>query len=177
MKTIPDDFLLKVYTTMFSTPQHIYLILTKRPQKMFKFIETHKEIFPIKYLWDGSFNNIFHGTTCESQQRLAERLPYLLQVQGKKFLSLEPLLSDFNFRDIFWGMNVAFSKKEITQIICGAETGHHARPCNLDWIRSIRDQCKEANIPLFIKSIGKQYKKDMSDWPDDLRIRELVWRH
>lgn len=63
------------------------------------------------------------------------------QINLKNSLSLEPLLSDIEFI-------VPFAKsEEIDQVIVGAETGHHARPCNLDWIRNIRDQCRDAEIP------------------------------
>lgn len=36
-------------------------------------------------------------------------------------------------------------------VILGAETGPHKRPMNLDWARSIRDQCAAAGIPFFFK--------------------------
>ena len=53
-------------------------------------------------------------------------------------------------------------------VIVGAETGPDARPCNPDWIRSIRDECRAQKIPLFVKSIG-----DRKPIPRDLLIREL----
>jgi protein gp37 len=36
-------------------------------------------------------------------------------------------------------------------IIVGSESGPGARPMDLDWVRSIRDQCVEADIPLWFK--------------------------
>jgi hypothetical protein len=37
-------------------------------------------------------------------------------------------------------------------IICGKETGPGARPMNLDWARSLRDQCVAAGMPFFYKN-------------------------
>jgi len=31
---------------------------------------------------------------------------------------------------------------------------HNARPCDIAWIRSIRDQCKAAGVPCFVKQLG-----------------------
>jgi hypothetical protein len=79
--------------------------------------------------------------------------------------------------------------------ILGGESGPLARPCNLAWIRSLKDQCQAAGVPPFIKQVGSrpyvrvqhgqppaEYvewlhvkdKKggDMDEWPDDLRVRE-----
>lgn len=36
-------------------------------------------------------------------------------------------------------------------VICGAETGHHKRPMELDWARDLRDQCRAAGVPFFFK--------------------------
>lgn len=36
-------------------------------------------------------------------------------------------------------------------IIVGSESGPNARPCSLDWVRAIRDQCGAAGVPFFWK--------------------------
>ena len=36
-------------------------------------------------------------------------------------------------------------------IVCGAETGPGKRPMDLDWARSIRDQCQQTGTPFFFK--------------------------
>ena len=91
---------------------------------------------------------------------------------------------------------------QISLIIVGGESGPRARPCNVQWIRSIVEQCKAAGIPCFVKQLGAKvigrvtddfacmedlavdsdecraclvHHKggDPSEWPKDLRIREL----
>ena len=39
-------------------------------------------------------------------------------------------------------------------VIAGAETGPNARPANLDWFRSLRDQCRDADVPFFLKQVS-----------------------
>src|SRR5262249_54911427 len=35
--------------------------------------------------------------------------------------------------------------------IAGCESGPGARPCNVEWLRSLRDQCVAADVPFFLK--------------------------
>lgn len=42
-----------------------------------------------------------------------------------------------------------------------------ARPAELDWFRSLRDQCCDAYVPFFMKQIDKK-----QPIPDDLMVRE-----
>ena len=58
-----------------------------------------------------------------------------------RFLVMEPLLEDLGILNL----------DGINWIIIGAESGHHARPLNLDWVRSIRDQAIAAKVPLYFK--------------------------
>lgn len=43
---------------------------------------------------------------------------------------------------------------ELDWVIVGGESGPKARPMHPDWVRSIRDQCKEAGVPFFFKQWG-----------------------
>ncbi len=62
-------------------------------------------------------------------------------------------------------------------VIVGGESGHGARPCRPEWIRSIVAQCKAANVPCFVKQLGGNVvtRNDMVEdhfnsldtgWPD-----------
>lgn len=73
-------------------------------------------------------------------------------------------------------------------VIVGGESGPGARPCKVEWIRDIIKQCKAAGVPCFVKQLGSHpidgsgYSRlplkdkkggDMSEWPRDLRVREM----
>ena len=40
-------------------------------------------------------------------------------------------------------------------VICGGESGPKARPMHPDWARSLRDQCRDADVPFFFKQWGE----------------------
>lgn len=40
-------------------------------------------------------------------------------------------------------------------VICGGESGPHARPMHPDWARSLRDQCIAAGVPFLFKQWGE----------------------
>jgi protein gp37 len=40
-------------------------------------------------------------------------------------------------------------------VICGGETGPGARPMHPEWVRSARDQCRDAGVPFFFKQWGE----------------------
>jgi len=111
--------------------------------------------------------NVWIGTSVENQAAADERIPHLLRCPAAvRFLSCEPLLGpvdlrqkwvkDFdgtNYEGVFddRGMEI---ESGIQWLIAGGESGPHCRPCNFDWIRSLRDQCQAAGVPIFIKQLG-----------------------
>lgn len=44
-------------------------------------------------------------------------------------------------------------------VICGGESGPGARPMHPDWVRSLRDECVEAEVPFFFKQWGEWAQK------------------
>ena len=47
-------------------------------------------------------------------------------------------------------------KGGIDWVIVGGESGPGARPCNVDWVRSIVRQCAAAGVPCFVKQLGSR---------------------
>jgi protein gp37 len=69
---------------------------------------------------------------------------------------------------------------KVDWVVIGGESGGRARPCDLAWIRSMRDQCQHAGTALWIKQAGTAAARqlgitgkgdDIGDLPADLRIR------
>ena len=149
-ESVPDDFQYKAYDEMVE--RHTFLILTKRPHIAAAYYAEgkHEDLLPR--------DNIYHGLTVCNQQEANEKITVFLQVPGKKFLSLEPLLGPIDLRpehlpsgvtDPYWLL------KCIDAVILGGETGPGARPLHPDWVRSVRDQCAAAGVPFFLKSLGE----------------------
>ena len=157
MDIIPFEFQWKAFEIIEQTPQHIYLICTKRPHNMVEFISQWLKKKPV-------LNNCFLGCTVENQKYI-ERIMVLEQIDYfKKFISFEPLLSAINYT----------FHDGINWVIVGAESGHNHRECKIEWVESIIEQCKSAGIPVFVKQlhINGKLVKDINQFPEYLRIRE-----
>jgi protein gp37 len=131
---IPDDYLLQVYDTMRRADWHIYQVLTKRPARMADWLARHvPEPLP----------NVWHGTSVEDQATADLRIPALLRAPSAvHFISAEPLLGPIDLTPYL---------PHLDWVIVGAESGPHHRPMELDWARSIRDQCCASGTALFLK--------------------------
>jgi len=175
---VPDDFITHAIMNMKASPQHFFLILTKRAKRMAEYVTKH---------WPEGLPNIFWGCTAENQQRADERIPYLLQVPGKRWLSIEPLLSKIDLTTIntvhatgnsYHPLRVENNIKKLHQVVVGCETGRNARPCKVEWIESIIDQCRQAGVPCFVKAINLNGKitSDITKFPESVRVRELIWK-
>lgn len=116
-------------------PDLDWLLLTKRPQNI-------QKMLPVG--WLHGWPHVWIGTTVENQKEANRRIPNLLAVPAVvHFLSMEPLLERVDISP--WAVNLEW-------IICGSESGgRSARICDLDWVRSIRDQCAAFEIAFFWK--------------------------
>jgi hypothetical protein len=143
--------------------------------------------------------NVWLGVSAEDQQRADERIPDLLATPAAvRFVSAEPLLGPLDLRrwlEHSCSICRTFGVEDVTRcgpridwVIVGGESGHGARPCDLAWIRSIVEQCRDAGVACFVKQLGAdpidglagcsvwqgtRKGSDMADWPDDLRVREF----
>lgn len=139
--------------------------------------------------------NVWVGATVEDQQRADERIPALLAIPAKvRFLSCEPLIGplDLQYPESLWpggpqyccnGMDCACQGLPIDPplifglhwVICGAESGPHARPMATEWAISLRQQCQAAGVPFFAKQmvVAGKLSHDLESFPPDLRVREF----
>jgi protein gp37 len=156
-ENVPLAFIKKVFAVMEETPQHTYQVLTKRAERL--------EALAKKLPWP---KNVWMGVSVESKD-YQFRIDHLRRTKARtKFLSLEPLLGpldNLNLRGIHWA-------------IAGGESGPGARPMPKEWVRSIRDQCINADIAFHFKQWGGKNKKrtgrvldgrTWDEWPNTKR--------
>jgi protein gp37 len=92
--------------------------------------------------WGDGYPNVWLGTTTESQEYYDQRWPILARTPAiVRFVSYEPAL----------GPLLLSEGAKPDWAICGAESGRGARPCDLAWVRSIRDQCAIVGVKFFFK--------------------------
>jgi protein gp37 len=205
---VGDQLIAAVFGVMAACPQHRFFLLTKRAQRMRKWFAWMKleartcnagrgapEAFvAVAYAQreglsavdvDGITSrawplpNVWIGTSIEDQATADERIPELLQTPAAvRWVSAEPLLGPVNL------CSAAMPKwresaPELSWLVCGGEAGPLSRPCRVEWIRSIVEQCKAAHVPVFVKQFGANcqtrnddnFTGDMNDpdfplWPD-----------
>ena len=163
----------RLWRLIEETPALTWLLLTKRPENMIRFAP-----------WGPWPRNVWAGCTVEDQQHADERIPHLLRVPAAvRFLSCEPLLGSVDLsrwmptnqvhsdpracdggwcarclveRDMRRSRPLAESLgwHGLHWVIVGGESGGGARPFDLAWARSIREQCTAAGVAYFFKQAG-----------------------
>ena len=53
---------------------------------------------------------------------------------------------------------IGYSGPVLDWVIVGGESGPSARPCDVAWIRSIIEQCREAGVACFVKQLGSNVR-------------------
>jgi len=125
-----------------------FLLLTKRSENLNQ-LPVSWQMNPPDY--------VRIGVTAENQQMADRRIPELLKVwKGKNFISVEPMLGPVSIKK-FKGLTVwnwlesSPRQPKIHWLVNGAESGPGARDMQLDWARSLRDECVASGTPYFLK--------------------------
>jgi protein gp37 len=172
----------EIFKTMKHNSHHTYLLLTKRPENMSWWVE--------RWLgwWEEIPSNWWLGVSISNQPDADKNIPILLQIPAAhRWVSVEPMLVPINIAPQALCPCSCFAgnprrphpdcegKPSIDWVVCGGETGPGARPLYPDWVRSLRDQCQAAGVPMFIKTfpVDGKLSNRMDEWPEDLRIREI----
>lgn len=138
--------------------------------------------------------NVWLGITVVNQEEADRDIPKLLRIPAAvRFLSIEPMLSMISLDVEQWLVPEYFGhsadcrndlcalngdyhscagqvvqQPAVDWIICGGESGHHAREMNPDWARYLREQCRDTPAAFFMKQMTGKTKI-----PADLLVREF----
>jgi protein gp37 len=163
---VPDGVIDRVFATAALCPQHTFIILTKRSDRMKR----------RGCDWRHSVaRNVWLGVSCENQETADERIPDLLATPAAvRVVSAEPLLGRIDLRPYLE------YRPAIDWVIVGGESGPRARHCEERWIREVRHDCSRTHVAFFLKQIGSNATHlrdrkgaDPSEWPADLRVQEF----
>jgi protein gp37 len=135
---VPSEFIRDVFKTMNSASQHIFQVLTKRPERIADVAKMLK--------WT---ENIWMGVTVENGKYI-NRIDSLRTVGAQtKFLSIEPMIGPIDNLDL----------NSIDWVIVGGESGPGARPIEKVWVEGVHQECKKQKVPFFFKQWGGVNKK------------------
>ncbi len=168
---VPVQWRRDLFDLIGATPNLDWLLLTKR-------------IGNVRSLYGGAYldsalplpANVWLGATICSQDEADRDIPKLLDVPAAvRFLSVEPMLGpidlklmqyeDSNERDGDGRIIANTRRRGLHWVICGGESGPHARPMHPHWARDLRDQCAAAGVPFMFKQWG-----EFGPSPDDWRL-------
>jgi protein gp37 len=183
-----DSYRHEAWDIIRKCPHHTFQILTKRTDRI-----TIPE----------DFKNVWLGTSVGSNDSLYRLLQLIRHPwPGIRFASLEPLHGPVNIDAALWMYSGGHREPVIgwrhygntnrnlglDWVIVGGESGnengkYRYRECKIEWIESIINQCRDNNIPVFVKQLGTHIAKqlnlkhrhggDISEWPEHLQIRQM----
>jgi protein gp37 len=141
-----DDVRAQLAKTIDATPNLIWLLLTKRPERIASCFGSQPRP---NVMWGTSVSD--QATLDRFAGQLARMLgpPFGILPAGRFFLSIEPLLGPVRLQPL------VDSACKPAWVIVGGESGPHARPMQLVWVRALRDECAELGIPFFFKQWGE----------------------
>jgi protein gp37 len=185
-KDVPFEFIDDIMSIVYQKPEHTFMFFTKRWARALEYYNYANAA--TQHVMRDSVHMYFSAST---QAEVDEAVPILLQIPvAVRGLSLEPLLGPIGFRlkntgmmivrnqgvslndwDVLSGTCGNLRTNKLDSIIVGCESGTNHRPCKLEWIKSIVQQCKGFRVPVYVKQIpidGKCVtlkKKNRSIWP------------
>jgi protein gp37 len=179
---VTDLMLDKIFAVMALCPQHMFQVLTKRPERMVAYFksfegndaeergarfaawilgtlgqESFEKVLSAK-MWKG-LANVHLGVSVENQKAADERIPLLLQTPAAvRFISAEPLLGTVDLKRYVWL--------------------HHGVQSDLPWLmgrlyapaglyEAHRNQHGAVSVQVENKMLGIK--------PDEMEARELDW--
>lgn len=209
---VPIEWLSRMLDTIRQCDQVTWILCTKRPENFnggkYSLILDALNHFGGKWSdhptakwlheWKCGSNpprNVILLTSVENQEQAEKRIPELLKIPSAcRGLSLEPLLGPVDVQTALNKMPfvIGGGDAELHWLIIGGESGHGARPCNVDWIRSLVNQGKAAGVATFVKQLGANRETDYgvsrdewlrwvihikggdpTEWTADLRVQEF----
>lgn len=173
-KDVPFEYIAAVFGVMAGNPQHRFMVLTKRADRMlewfqwvqslwvasvvsgqaafcvseFNAVSSRQQIIAYNASWP--LRNVSIGVSVEDQARAEERVPLLIQCPAeKRFVSLEPQLESVSLKK--WGPPF------LHLIIQGGESGGYdtSHPFNMQWARDMRAETAETGTMWFFKQAGR----------------------
>ena len=169
--------------------RHIWLWPTKQVHRAAEFAS---RLRAIGVRWP---TNLWLGTSV-TEPKYLYRVDQLLSIGDEtmtRFLSIEPLYAPVSLADrlrsgrIGWVIVGGESGARVGRLPVAGQCGRHVgRQFELEWARSLMEECREAQIPFFAKQLGTNpldngkpvrlrdsHGGDWTEWPRELAVREV----
>ena len=151
---VPTEWTAAIVRAMGERPDVTWQLLTKRAYR-------YPELADAIGAWP---RNVWAGATVENASAADAQLPGLLAVPAAvRWLSVEPMMGP-----------VPLPLDGLAWVVCGGERGDGARAMPWAAAYDLRARCAEVGAAFYMKqAAGFAPRKDLSDVPADLRVREM----
>ena len=140
-----DQWRDEAWEVMRKRPDVKFFLLTKRPRRVEKCLPKD---------WGAGWDNIIFNVSCENQQRADERIPILLDLPFKhKGIMCAPFIGAVSIEKYL-------GDGQIEQVVCGGENYGGSRPCDFEWVKSLRAECVAHDITFCFIETGTIFIKD-----------------
>ena len=151
--------------------------------------------------------NVHFGVTVESKEQDFRVIDLAITPAAHRWLSVEPMLGPLDLSWLtdrcksdnrhgdrctiktgHAGMHRALKPDDgwgddepcvspIGSVIVGCESGPNRRPCKLEWVRQVVEDCQAAGVTCYVKQLDIDGKvvTDMAKFPEWARVRQLSW--
>lgn len=169
-----DQWREEAWSVIKNTPQHIYQILTKRPERILENLPSD---------WGDGYPNVWLGVSVESNNE-KHRIETLSKVPAKiRFISAEPLIGELTLDELSDVL-----KDNFHWMILGGESGNKTgkylfRESKIEWYKSLITICKITSVKVFVKQLGThlagelklkdRHGGDINEFEESLQIREF----
>lgn len=138
-----DPWRRQCFSMIQSRPDLTFLFLTKRIQRLAQCLPED---------WGDGYENVIIGCTAENQANCDSRLSVFMDLPIRhRNIILQPLLESVNIEAYLKGTEL---------VVVGGESDANARPFDLDWARSLHDQCIRHNVSFDFRQCGTCYIKN-----------------
>lgn len=170
---VSEEWLHAMYAVMALTPQHTYIVLTKRPERRREFLRANchggnvqiraaeiSKVDPLVWRWP--LPNVIEMASFGTQAQADLVAPIIAATPAARIgLSCEPLLESVVLPTCLLADAAATllscGARRLSWLIVGGESGDSAvaRPMDVNWARALRRQAGESSIPFFMKQLGR----------------------
>jgi len=150
-ESTPDEWIDRVFAIMALCPQHLFIVLTKRAERMERYFSDRDTVCRILNEKMGAaidnaiscslltfslpLPNVWLGVTAENQSAAEERIPHLLQAPADvRFVSCEPLIGPVTFRWNVRMLEAATGMKYREILESRGSIDQHDALRELDWV-------------------------------------------
>jgi protein gp37 len=161
---VPQLWRTQLFALIYDTPNLDWLLLTKRIGNATRMMREDPPESIAREVGAG-LPNVWIGATVVNQEEADRDIPKLLATPARlRFLSMEPLLGPVDLRLLEYsgarerdgsGTVLTTRRRALDWVIVGGESGINARPLQLEWVRSLVQQCKAAGAPVHVKQLGQ----------------------